>query len=110
MSRNLAAQLILFRFPCFECFSINSLHILPHSLPQRDVIDNVNMLDALGAVASVISIAHAVIELIKLAKTFYQAQAEFDILHVRFTIEHVGPNIVANRFHVFSYLFMYTRL
>jgi hypothetical protein len=42
------------------------------------------MADVIGTVASVITLAQVVIELIKHAKTFYRAQAEFDVLHVCF--------------------------
>jgi hypothetical protein len=42
------------------------------------------MVDVLGSAASVIAIAQVVIELIKHAKTFYRAQAEFDVLQASF--------------------------
>jgi hypothetical protein len=42
------------------------------------------MADVIGTVASVITVAQVAIELIKHAKTFYRAQAEFDVLHVGF--------------------------
>ena len=38
------------------------------------------MPDVLGTAASVVAIAEVVVELIKHAKTFYRAQAEFEVL------------------------------
>jgi hypothetical protein len=58
---------------------VNSSNIC---IDRESVLINIAMVDVLGTAASVIAIAQVVLELIKHAKTFYRAQAEFDVLQV----------------------------